>query len=74
MTPWGTLRPGLLTDLGFDAPASLAAAIGYSDAGEVTRALGGEPVSDDLMSALLRHYLSTPPLYFVRTDSDRSAA
>ena len=65
MMPWGTLRPGLLQDLGFTTPAELAAAIDYTDAAHVGRALAGETPRDDFMAALLRYYITTPPLYFV---------
>lgn len=66
MMPWGTLRPGLLADLGLDSAAELAETIGYADVASIERALAGEPPADELMTALLRHYLTTPPLYFVR--------
>lgn len=65
--PWATLRPGLLADLGFDNVATLAETIDYDDVQTVERALAGETPTDEFMTALLRHYLNTPPLYFVRS-------
>lgn len=65
-TPWGNLRPGLLADLGYATPEALAEAINYPDVDRLRAALAGtEPASNELMSALLRHYLIVPPLYFV---------
>ena len=72
--PWGTLRAGLLEDLGFESAADMARTIGYDDVPELERALAGEAPSDELMSALLRHYLSIPPLYFVTATPQTSAA
>jgi hypothetical protein len=67
--PWGNLRPGLLADLGFTAAADLAQTIHYADVASMQRALDGtEPPPDELMSALLRHYLTVPALYFVTTE------
>lgn len=62
---WGTLRSGLLEDLGLSSAAELAEDIGYLDVDAVQNALDGEPPDDAFMSALLRYYLNTPPMYFV---------
>lgn len=64
--PWGTLRRGLLADLGFTSAEELAERIGFADVEHIARALDGtEPPRDDLMTALMRSYITTPALYFV---------
>lgn len=64
-TSWGTLRPDLLEDLGLRSAADLAAHIRYDNVPAAQRALNGEPPDDAFMSALLRYYLTTPPMYFL---------
>lgn len=63
--PWGHLRSNLLADLGFTSPDDLAAAINFDDVEHVAAALNGSEPRDELMTALLRHYITTPVLYFV---------
>ncbi len=74
MLNWGTLRPGLLADLGFTSAQELADTIGFVNVDDIERALAGEPPTDELMSALLRHYLTTPLLYFVTSTAAEPAA
>lgn len=65
---WNNLRPGLLEDLEFTSAEDMAAFIEFDDAGHLAAALAGNvPPSDDLMSALLRHYIATPPMYFIES-------
>jgi hypothetical protein len=66
--PWGTLRSGLLKDLGFASANELAAAIHFDDIEKVSAALNGSIPDDDFMVALLRRYMATPPLYFVESN------
>lgn len=63
--PWGNLRTGLLSDLGFTEAAELAETIHYSDTQHLAEALEGATPRDDLMAALMRTYITTPALYFV---------
>lgn len=72
---WGLIRDGLLADLGLPTPEALAHEIGYTDVAHLTRALQRTiPPNDDLMAALLRHYLTVPSLYFVERPTDRTPA
>lgn len=67
---WGLLREGLLSDLALDSAEALATKIDYHDTEHLAAALAREtPPSDDLMAALLRHYLTVPSLYFAESGS-----
>lgn len=66
---WPLLRAGLLDDLDAPTAADLAQTIGYPDVGHLDGALRrAVPPSDDLMAALLRHWLVLPALYFIDRD------
>lgn len=71
---WGPIRQGLLTDLDIPDAEALAAKIGYSDVAHLRAALARTTrPSDELMAALLRHYLTVPSLYFVEPATPHAA-